>query len=110
MRLTRRQALTKSIEHWQWLVDHGLGRSRKSDYFSDNNLPLPESRCYLCEYEARSSDPGHCKLCMELLIWGSNQEEACTSDVSPHRSNDAKAVLRALKRALKRFDAKYGKK
>ncbi len=45
MKLTRRQAIDKSIELWEWLAETG---KEKKDYPWEGKVPTVE--CYLCEF------------------------------------------------------------
>ena len=57
MKLTKREALRKSIEMWDWLAKTG---NSKLDWFKFKRITdIPSSGCYLCEW-AEQNNPAHC--------------------------------------------------
>jgi hypothetical protein len=112
--LTKREALTKTIEVWEILAVSPDG-TEKGEVFTSLGIKLedrPEFECYLCEYQRQLP---YCDLCIELKIWGTS---SCWSIGNPYdkwffcmENNGgkgsqaaAKEVLKALKQALKRLD------
>ena len=87
MKLTKKEALEKTIEMWTWLAEHP--EASKKDYCKENNIVnRPFCGCYCCQYasEQNSLLPntenkircGHCP------IW--NVSNLCTTYNSPYYS------------------------
>ena len=58
MKLTRQEAIDKSIELWEWLKETG---KKKDDYAWKGEDVA--SLCYLCEYAGYSPTDGNCSRC-----------------------------------------------
>ena len=113
MRLTKKQAIQKSIEMWKWISEQPNGTG-KTCYIIDNNGPWSLCNfCYLCEYAM------HHKSCPVFKndkpiksIFFPCCDEQCISNnaysnwVRDKTSKNAKRIYLAL---LKFYESKYGK-
>jgi len=94
--MTKLEALKKARDMWEWLRDNP--DAIKKDYFTDNNIhPVPDNKCYLCEYckeerydedEGKHRDILHCEICP--IQWteypqGCSEEIYCCDHGSPYR-------------------------
>ena len=67
MKLTRREALVKTIEMWTWLAEHP--EASKKDYFTENNIKdVPLHDCYCCEY-GKKIHKDFASICTICPIW-----------------------------------------
>lgn len=67
MKLTRKQAIQKCRNHWQWLAEHP--EQPKSNYGLLENGVLHD--CYACEYSSRMPEQysPNCDKCFLLFLW-----------------------------------------
>lgn len=64
MKLTKKEALEKTIEMWTWLAKHP--EVEKKDYFKENNIKdVPVHDRYCCEYgeQIYKDDISKCAIC-----------------------------------------------
>ena len=115
-------ALKKSIEMWEWLVEHP--DKDKIDFFIEKNLfdeDRPWADCYLCEYcNTIVEEHTHCELCpVDWINNGKyNIRYRCEKTGSPYknwknswdswgdadRTKYAKEVAELLKKSLNNLD------
>ena len=109
-------ALEKSIEMWEWLVEHP--HKGKLDYFADKNIErIPWVDCYLCEYcNTVHEEDLHCEMCPVDWTGKGNYKARyrCEHSNSPYKAwrddesgNEveyAKKVVELLKNSLNNLD------
>lgn len=90
MGLTRKEAIQKCRDMWNWIADETekLGRIvKKEEYFEKHGLQVPEHYCYLCEYTL-DEDDFDCRTvdCWECpLNFGVEGRYACENPESPYK-------------------------
>lgn len=104
-----KEALELSIEHWEWVIKTGKAKQLYPPVLFMFNF------CFLCEWhiQAYGEDELDCRDCIVHKIWGNYRSPlACERPKSPYRiyaectsPANARRVLNALKKALKRIEA-----
>ncbi len=78
MKLTKKEALEKTIEMWTWLAEHP--EAEKKDYFKENNISnRPICDCYCCQYALEINAKSRCRYCPAWF-----DTNGCYVDNSPY--------------------------
>jgi hypothetical protein len=105
-------ALRKSILHYRWIARHGGYYSLKAEYFTVTKKPVPDSKCYLCEWSIRREVA--CTNCIKYKVWNDIRTGCPCLDklspymmwVTPHPTTvkGALLIVKTLRAALKRYN------
>lgn len=84
LQLTKREALEKCIEQWQYLAD--TGTSYKEEYFKEKEISdkdWPYSLCYCCEYDQlMDRKDAMSEECDNCPLMGYAWDKGCTEPLS----------------------------
>jgi len=105
MKITKVEALQRTIELWEWLAQ--TGNETKWDWPGWGKYQRVENNCFLCQFAER------CALCPLYRHWG--RATLCTDNNSPYflwedtnskkeRQRQASRVVKLCKNALRRED------
>lgn len=83
MKLTKKQSIIRSIEHWEWLAETGSAWKHKWPRWE--KYGATSEYCFLCEYgeqrELVGSSPDRCDYCPYYRKFGS-----CVSQHAPYNN------------------------
>lgn len=103
MKLTRNEAIDRTIELWTWLAETGKGKFNWPQWICNEGVYREvEVGCFLCEFARQSGNDGTCKICPYKKAYGI----LCDDDGEPYvKWCDAKQS-RTRKKYAKEFLSK----
>ena len=88
MELTRKEAIQKCRDMWNWIADETQKRGRvvkKEEYFLEHGFEEPEHDCYLCEYTAQEDEGRRVDCYMCPFNFGVDGRYACENPETPYK-------------------------